>query len=177
MADALICSAAEYPAGASEGFDGLSRRLRAPLLKFFVRRTGSMTDAEELVQELFLRLLGRKDLFSLHNLDGYVFETAANLMRDKVRRDTARSTDRHDDVSALDLAADLPSAEQSLESRQRLNRLLAALDTLPPRAQTIVMLRRFEDMSYAQIAKRLGISVSAVEKHMVRAMDALKLVD
>ncbi|WKL57614.1 sigma-70 family RNA polymerase sigma factor [Asticcacaulis sp. ZE23SCel15] len=158
-------------------FDALSRRLRTPLMQFFMRRTGSQADAEELVQELFLRLLRRKDLFSLQNLDGYVFETASNLIRDKVRRDTARSKDRHDDVSDLDIATDAPSAEQSLEARQRLNRMLAALDTLPARAQTIVILRRFEDMSYAQIAKRLGISISAVEKHMVRAMDALKQID
>lgn len=173
MSDACAVMTA-HPVG---HFDALVRRLRKPLMSFFLRRTGSPADAEEMVQELFMRLLRRADLFALENLDGYVFETAANLMRDKVRRDTARSTDRHDDVSELDLATDEPSAEDNVASRQRLNRLLAALDTLPPRAQAVVMLRRFEDMSYAQIAKRLGISVSAVEKHMVRAMDALKLVD
>ncbi|BEV11869.1 sigma-70 family RNA polymerase sigma factor [Asticcacaulis sp. DW145] len=158
-------------------FDALVRRLRNPLMRFFTRRTGSSADAEELVQELFVRLLRRQDLLALENVDGYVFETAANLIRDKARRDIVRASDRHDDVTGLSLATDAPSAEDSLVSRQRLARLIKALDTLPPRAQAIVMLRRFEEMSYAEIGKKLGISVSAVEKHMVRAMDALKLID
>lgn len=53
--------------------------------------------------------------------------------------------------------------------------MLAALDALPPRARTVVILRRFENLTYPQIARRMGISVSAVEKHMVRAMAALRL--
>jgi len=52
--------------------------------------------------------------------------------------------------------------------------MLAALDGLPSRARTIVILRRFENLTYGQIAERLGISVSAVEKHMVRSMSALR---
>ncbi|MFP1132061.1 RNA polymerase sigma factor [Asticcacaulis sp.] len=164
-----VCSASH--------FDALARRLRQPLMTFFLRRAASPADAEEMVQEVFVRLLRRDNLFALQNLDGYVFETAANLMRDKVRRDTARASDRHDDVSVLDIATEAPSAEDSVAARQRLDRMMSALDTLSPRAQAVVLLRRFEDMSYAQISQRLGISVSAVEKHMIRAMEVLRLVD
>jgi RNA polymerase sigma-70 factor (ECF subfamily) len=53
--------------------------------------------------------------------------------------------------------------------------MLAALDALPPRARAVVILRRFENLTYPQIAQRLGISVSAVEKHMGRAMSALRV--
>lgn len=53
--------------------------------------------------------------------------------------------------------------------------MLKALNALPPRARQVVILRRFENLTYLQIAARLGISVSAVEKHMARAMAALRL--
>lgn len=127
-----------------------------------------------MVQDLFARLLRRGDVLTLENPDSYVFQAAANLSRDRTRRDVARSTDRHDDVTDLELANEAPGPEQTLASRQQLGQVLAALDALPPRTRSVVMLRRFEDLSYAQIAARLGISVSAVEKHVGRAMDALR---
>lgn len=156
-----------------QAFDALSRRLRPALMRYFQRRTQSVSDAEELVQELFLRLLRRADLFAIQNLDGYVFEAAANLARDRVRRQQARGG-RHFDLDDIDAATDEPSPEQVVDGRKRLDLMLAALDSLPPRARTIVILRRFESLTYGQIADRLGISVSAVEKHMVRSMSALR---
>lgn len=156
-------------------FAALSRRLRPPLIRFFMRRTTSRSDAEELVQDLFLRLLRRADLLTLDNVDGYVFEAAANIARDKGRYDQARGGGRHVDIATVTAGSDEPSAERVVEGRQRLTRTLAVLDTLSPRARTIVMLRRFENLTYVEIGERLGISVSAVEKHMVRAMSALRL--
>jgi RNA polymerase sigma-70 factor (ECF subfamily) len=156
-----------------EAFDTLSRRLRPALMRYFQRRTASVSDAEELVQELFLRLLRRADLFALENLDGYVFEAAANLARDRVRRQKARGG-RHIDIADIEAATDEPSPEQVVDARKRLDLMLLALDGLPPRARTIVILRRFENLTYRQIAERLDISVSAVEKHMVRSMSALR---
>ena len=156
-----------------EAFDTLSRRLRPALMRYFQRRTASVSDAEELVQELFLRLLRRADLFALENLDGYVFEAAANLARDRVRRQQARGG-RHIDIADIEAETDEPSPEQVVDARKRLDLMLVALDGLPPRARTIVILRRFENLTYRQIAERLDISVSAVEKHMVRAMSALR---
>jgi RNA polymerase sigma factor (sigma-70 family) len=156
-----------------EAFDTLSRRLRPALMRHFQRRTASVSDAEELVQELFLRLLRRADLFALENLDGYVFEAAANLARDRVRRQQARGG-CHIDIADIEAATDDPSPEQVVDARKRLDLMLVALDGLPPRARTIVILRRFENLTYRQIAERLDISVSAVEKHMVRSMSALR---
>lgn len=160
--------------GAVEAFDALSRRLRPALTRYFLRKTASASDAEELVQDLFLRLLRRADLFALENIDGYVFEAAANLVRDRARRHQARGGGRHIDIADVEPSADEPSPEQVVDGRRRLDAMLTALDGLPPRARTIVILRRFENLTYGQIADRLGISVSAVEKHMVRSMTALR---
>lgn len=171
------CETAEPARGLSSdaAFVDLTRRLRRPLMLFFLRRVGSPMDAEEMVQNLFLRLLRRGYLFSLDNVDGYVFEAAANIARDRGRYDQARGRGRHVDIDDLSPESEEPGAEQILDGKQRLKRMLAALDALPPRARTVVILRRFENLTYPQIAQRLGISVSAVEKHMVRAMAALRL--
>lgn len=160
--------------GGSDAFAALARRLRSPLLRFFMRRTASRTDAEEMVQDLFVRLLRRADLLSLDNVDGYVFEAAANIARDRGRYELSRGGGRHVDIETLAAESDEPGAERVVAGRQGLTRMLAVLDALPPRARTIVILRRFENLTYAQIADRLGISVSAVEKHMVRSMSALR---
>ncbi|MET4684294.1 RNA polymerase sigma factor [Brevundimonas faecalis] len=165
------------PSGAAqdEAFAALTRRLRGPLTQFFLRRTKSAADAEEMVQELFLRLLRRADLLSLGNVDGYVFEAAANIARDRGRYDQARGRGLHVEINEVVAESDQPDAEQIVAGKQRLKRMLAILNTLPPRAREVVILRRFENLTYPQIADRLGISVSAVEKHMVRAMSALRV--
>ncbi|MDI1296884.1 MAG: sigma-70 family RNA polymerase sigma factor, partial [bacterium] len=60
--------------------------------------------------------------------------------------------------------------DRILAGREALKTALAALERLPERTRTIFVLRRLEGMRYLEIARRLGLSVSAVEKHMVRAV-------
>jgi len=145
------------------------------LFHFFLRRTRSPADAEEMVQDLFVRLLRRADLLSLENVDGYVFEAAANMARDRGRYQQARGQGRHVEIDDLVADSEAPGAEQIVAGKQRLKKMLTALNALPPRARQVVILRRFENLTYLQIARRMGISVSAVEKHMTRAMTALRL--
>ncbi|MBN9318276.1 MAG: sigma-70 family RNA polymerase sigma factor, partial [Caulobacterales bacterium] len=65
------------------------------------------------------------------------------------------------------------SPERVLLGREKLDRALAVLQRLPARTRQIFILHRFEDMTYPRIAASLGISKSAVEKHMIRALKAL----
>lgn len=167
-------NAVERRSEGAANFDALSRRLRAPLMRFFMRRTASSVDAEEMVQDLFVRLIRRADLLTLDNVDGYVFEAAANIARDRGRHDLARGGGRHIDIDALTPVSEEPGADRIVAGRQRLSQTLAVLDSLPSRGRDVVILRRFENLTYGQISDRLGISVSAVEKHMVRAMSALR---
>lgn len=171
----LSAPSVAIPGISDSAYADLIRRLRSPLLRFFQRRVRSPMDAEEMVQDLFVRLLRRADLFSLENVDAYVFEAAANIARDRGRYDQARGRGRHVEINEIVTESEEPGAERIVAGKQRLKRLLAALEALPPRARQVVVLRRFENLTYPQIAARLGISVSAVEKHMVRAMSALKL--
>lgn len=158
-----------------QGFGGLTRRLRGPLFHFFLRRAASPADAEEMVQDLFVRLMRRADLLSLENIDGYVFEAAANMARDRGRYEQARGQGRHVALDDLVAESEAPGAEQIVAGKQRLKTMLKALNALPPRSRQVVILRRFENLTYPQIAARLHISVSAVEKHMARAMKALRM--
>lgn len=153
-------------------YEAMVRRLRPALLNFFGRRTGSRASAEDLTQDLFLRLLRRPDLFELRNPDGYIFEAAANLARDQARRVKARGGD-HLELMAEVLETDGPDAEQTAAARSQLAAVLNAVDQLPPRTRDILMLSRFEGLTHAQIALRMKISTSAVEKHMARALAAL----
>ncbi|MBC7166365.1 MAG: sigma-70 family RNA polymerase sigma factor [Phenylobacterium sp.] len=164
------------PAAADDGLAELSARLRQPLMAYFRRRTADAAEAEDLTQEVFIRALRREGETDVRSADAYVFTIAANLMRDRARRRAARSANRHVSLDPLaprgphlDLPAEDSSAESVLIDRERLRLALAALEELPERTRHVFILFRVEKMRQAEIADRLGISVSAVEKHVVRA--------
>ena len=154
-------------------FDALVLRYRRPLLRFFRRRSLGVEDAEDLTQEVFMRLSRRFSHLHWGNPDGLVFTVAANALVDHERAQRARRHGRHVEVDPA-LAADEPTAEAALDGRQRLRRLVAALDDLHPNARSVFLLCRFENMTQAEAAKRLGLSVSAVEKHMMNALARLR---
>ncbi len=154
-------------------FDSLVARYRRPLLRFFRRRSLGVEDAEDLTQEVFMRLSRRFSHLRWDNPDGLVFTVASNALVDHERHQRARAGKRHVEVDPA-LPTDEPSAETALAGRQRLNRLVAALDDLHPNARSVFVLCRFENMTQAEVAKRLGLSVSAVEKHMTSALARLR---
>jgi RNA polymerase sigma-70 factor (ECF subfamily) len=170
-----IADAAEpRPALDAPRFDALVSRYRRPLLRFFQRRSIGAEDAEDLTQEVFMRLSRRFARLHWGNPDGLVFTVAANALIDHERHERARRRDHHVEVDPA-LPADEPSAETALAGRERLRRLVAALDTLSPSVRAAFVLCRFENLTQAEAAARLGLSVSAVEKHMMTALARLRL--
>lgn len=157
----------------SEFLRALSVRLRGPLVQFFERRVGNVTEAEDLAQEVFERLARQSDLRKLERLDGYVFTVATNLLRDRARKRVAHAADAHVPLDSIADFSEEITPERVLQGRDAVNRFLAALAELPERTRTVLVLRRYEGLEFKEIARRLGISVSAVEKHMLRAMDYL----
>lgn len=145
-------------------------RFRGSLLRFFERRVRDRIEAEDLVQDVFVRLAQRGDLHQIEFLGGYVFETASSVLRDRARRRAARAADAHDSYDVerhggVDFAPD-----RVLDGRERLRQASAVLLELPERTRHVFLLRRVEGLRYQDIAARLQISVSAVEKHMQRAL-------
>jgi RNA polymerase sigma factor (sigma-70 family) len=147
-----------------------SRLLRGALARFFQRHVHDSDEADDLVQDVFLRIVRRGDTGDIEHLDGYIFQTASNVLRDRSRRRRARLVDRHVpfDLDPQDIAELGP--ERALLGREGLKAAGVVLLELPERTRQIFVLRRLEGLSYFEIGRRLGVSVSAVEKHMQRAV-------
>lgn len=154
-------------------FEALVSRYRRPLLRFFQRRSVGVEDAEDLTQEVFMRLSQRFSRLHWGNPDGLVFTVASNALVDHERHNRSRRRGQHVEVDPA-LPADEPTAEAALAGRERLARLVAALDDLHPNARAVFVLCRFEALTQAEAAARLNLSLSAVEKHMMNALARLR---
>ena len=157
------------------GIESLAQTYAPALKRFFERRILEAADVDDLVQDVFLRLT-RHGVGDINNLEGYIFQTAANVLRDRLRRRLVRQSADHEPLNE-DLPEDEAlSPERVLLGKEALNRLTTALLDLPDRTQAIFMQCRIEGVPYAEVARRFGISLSAVNKHMARAMDCLMTV-
>ena len=156
----------------SAALEVLNRTFRGGLLRYFGRRVRGQAELEDMVQEVFLRLLrrGENAAIEVDNLDAYVFETASSVIKDRLRRQRTRLADAHEPFQAdLHQGEDF-SPERVLSAKQDLAQATAILLELPERTRVVFILRRLEGMRFKDIAVRLGVSVSAVEKHMQRAV-------
>ncbi|SMF13583.1 RNA polymerase sigma-70 factor, ECF subfamily [Tistlia consotensis] len=153
-----------------DGLDALFRSCRRDLERFFRRRVGSPEAAGDLTQEAFLRLLRAGPTAALQDPRAYLFRTARNLVVDHYRAAPARSAEPLTDAAWLGLPADTPSPERTLLSREELAVLRRAVAELSPREREVFLLHKFEGLSYAEIARRLGIARNTVVVHMVRAL-------
>jgi len=147
-----------------------SASIRDGLRGYFRRRVRDANEVEDLVQDVFVRIAGRSGGDPIDNLGAYVFRTAASVLADRARRRGARSADSHVAFDP-DLHADTDfDPEQLLADREELRAAIAALLSLPERTRVIFVLHRLDGSGYRDIGDQLGISVSAVEKHMARAV-------
>ena len=150
-----------------------SEAAHASLIRFFRRRVPDAFEVDDLVQEVFLRLVVRGNLESVDHVQGYIFQTAASVLADRHRRRTVRQADAHVPFDPEEHGEADFDAEHMLLDKERLRAVVAALMALPERTRAIFILRRLEGFRIADIATRLGVSVSAVEKHMIRATQHL----
>lgn len=137
-------------------------------LKSYARlKVGDDTIAEELVQEACLRLVttGKDAPF---NPRAYLYRILSNLVTDHHRR-KARFNRSFVQTDTFDAEDDRPGMERELIARQRLAILVQAVSELPPRCRECFVLRRFDGLSHAEIAARMNITRSAVEKHLSAA--------
>lgn len=150
--------------------ENLNRRYRAALIRFFSSRSRRPDDVEDLVQEVFVRLIARGGLDDVRVQENYLFMVASNVWRDAARRDVTRHRGRHTSLADHHHPVDAISPEVVAVGKEDLRRILVAIQELPLRTQAIFALQRYEELTYPQIARRLGVSVSAVEKHMMKAI-------
>lgn len=150
----------------------LDQRYRTALMTFFVRRIRDRHEAEDLTQEVFARLAGQSGA-KVESADAYIFQTAANLLRDRGRRLAVRG--RFQQSASADPAFRVEELDPSriLIGRERLRDVAQALSELPARTRTIFLLYRLENFKRGDIASLYGMSPSGVQKHLQRAMDHL----
>jgi RNA polymerase sigma factor (sigma-70 family) len=151
---------------------------REDMRRFFMARLGASDDIEDLVQELYLKVQGL-DAELIDNPPAYLYRLASNLMLDRLRRrrragarDAEWRRENHASLGSTDVV-DAPDAEAAVIARQRLQRLTESLKSLAPLTQKVFELHKFEGLTHAETAARLGISRSAVEKHVSLALKHL----
>ncbi|HEY4032253.1 MAG TPA: RNA polymerase sigma factor [Caulobacteraceae bacterium] len=164
-------------AGASVGKpDGRLRdwiETYGPALRRHFRKRGAGADAEDLVQEVFLRLQIASDRVEIDNVEGYIFRIANNVLISRHRHDLVEGRPFRDPLPDDIASPEQMSPERILLGREHWIRLQAGILALPTRARQAFLLHRFEGMTYAAIARRMGVSTSAVEKLIGRALHQL----
>ncbi len=153
---------------------------RADLLRFLAARTGDRSEAEDLLQELWLKLIDNPP-GPVANARSYLFRAANNLAIDRARQRThAMRRDRswleHDDAAPVvgERPAPTAAADEVLLAEEEARVLHQAVDGLPDGARRALVAFRFEGLSQGEIAARMGISRSGVEKHLALAMKRLR---
>jgi RNA polymerase sigma-70 factor (ECF subfamily) len=142
---------------------------RPMLIRLLVARLGSREEAEDIAQEMWLKL-ERLPATPLDHAGAYLFRMAANLATD---RRIAATRSRSRDTAWLEAQPgtdECPTIERSILARQRLARLEAVVADMPDRMRAALRMFRVEELPQKQIAERLGVTVSAVEKLLHRAM-------
>lgn len=142
---------------------------RAPLLRTLERMVSNPSTAEDLLQETYLRVTRALAERTVEHLEPFVFQTARNLALDHLRARRIQSRTLLDDVPlevVHNVVAPQSSAEDAAHAQQLLERLDVSLQALSPRQQRIFILSRLHGHSYQEIAERLGVSLSTVQKEL-----------
>jgi len=134
------------------------------------RRWGHVVEVEDVLQEAYCRIASLQSIDHIANGKAYFFKTVQSVALDNLRRARtvgAREMTEMDGSSVLDEA---PLADQVIEARQELKRVVVALGSLSPMTREIIELRRLHGLSQKETARRMGIAEHAVENHMVRGL-------
>lgn len=134
-----------------------------------VRRGVPVDEADDLVQEAFLRLEAYERAHAVQSREAFVMRAAANLVVDRARRAAANPVGPVDAVNLADIAAAEALPDEQVESRTRLEHLQRGMATLSDESRRILLMRRIDGLSFKEIAFTEGLSVSAVEKKVARA--------
>lgn len=141
-------------------------------LRSFISRMFSASDpAEDIVQDTFHKLLSMEEgIDSIENPRAYLYKTAKNLALNNLRKGRYHS----EYVASLDVnEAAAPCLFREISSKQDLKRIQEAIASMPNSHKEVFLLNRESGLSYAQIAQKLGVSVSTIEKRMMKVLKLL----
>jgi RNA polymerase sigma-70 factor (ECF subfamily) len=164
-----------FRSGDASAFDALFRRWSAPLLRYLERMLRDAGAAEELVQEVFLRVHRARERYQPEaRFSTWLYRIATNLALNELRRPRRREPHRSaDDAEAPELAADAAAPEAVVDARRLGAWALRELAALPENQRAALCLSAVEGLSYAEVAEALEVSESAVKALVHRARSAL----
>ena len=172
---------ARIATGDREAFAELVERHHRRLLRVCERLLGDAEDARDAVQEVFLKVMVKAGGVRPRALvSTWLYRVAVNhclnvLRRRRLRRWVSLSPAEDEEAAApLDPAEERAGPDRELEARRRWARVQRAIADLPARQRAVLVLARFEELSYKEIAETLGITLGAVESRLFRAMRALE---
>jgi RNA polymerase sigma factor (sigma-70 family) len=144
-----------------------------PTIRRYLSRRVPAADVDDLVQDVVLRLHSRRSDTTIDNPAAYLFQVAHSVLTDHARRNQVRHRSAHQTLENDHHPVEVCSPDRVLQGKEDLAQLVAAIGDLPERTRQAFVLHRFEEMSYTAIARHMGISVSAVEKHIMKAIRIL----
>lgn len=152
----------------------LALRYRDPLVRYFGRKGLAADAAEDCAQEVFVRL-SRTDEQTIQNAEAYLFTIASSVLISRARKAKTHFDAQHRPIEDFSLVSGEPAPDRVLEGREALERLVAALSELPTDTREMFLLNREDGLTYTQIAGRYALSVKAVERHIGKALNHLRL--
>ena len=141
------------------------------LRAFLYRRLHRRSDAAELAQEVYLRILRLSDTSQIRDPEAYLYTVAGNLAREHLALEQryVRGVDLETAVGPAPLA-DLPDLLGRVDTEARAKRLIEVLKELPPKSRGVIALHYWHGLSYAEIALQVGISNRMVKKYLNQAL-------
>ena len=144
-------------------------RFRVPLLRYLTDLLSRRDEAEDLVQETYLRLM-QVETIETGRVRALIFKVATNLAYDRFRQRRARGP-HADDAALADLPGRDPAPERVVAFEQGVEIVKRALLELKPRCRQVFLLRATAELGYEEIARRLGISKRTAEREMQHALE------
>lgn len=168
--------------GDSTSFALLLERHRNPVVHFLYRMVQNQAVAEELAQEVFLRVYRSRGSYEpTAKFSTWLFRIATHLalnwIRDGRHEKALESLDSQtgaDDAPMRQFSDGAPSVEQTLVRQARMAEIRAAIEALPEKQKAAVLMHKYQEMEYSQIASVLGCSESAVKSLVFRAYQTLR---
>lgn len=166
--------------GDEESFATLLQRFRVPIWQFLHRMVQNQAVAEELAQEVFLRVYRSRATYEPSaKFSTWLYRIATHLALNHLRdskndRGNISADEQTDEQAPLQLASKDPSIEERLLRAARSERIRASIDALPEKQRLAVILHKYQELDYRQIGDLIGASESAVKSLLFRAYDTLR---
>jgi RNA polymerase sigma-70 factor, ECF subfamily len=177
----------DVKAGDEQSFELLLQRYRTPLVNFLYRMVRSREQAEDLAQEVFIRVYrAREEYVPSAKFTTWLFRIATNLALNSLRDHRYQKLEMSIDAPVtadaeggeerpFELADKHPTIEQKLIEESRKKMIRRAIEKLPEKQRAAVLLHKYQDLDYAEIAKILSCSESALKSLLFRAYEMLRV--